>query len=245
MSKEKEIIKYSKVDLEKVDKSGVPALNMEQMNKLLARTPANCRYTRKGKGGKDWEYVKGVYVKKTLNIIFGWDWDFEIVNEKMLGDKSRKDEFIIVLGKLKCRSVDRKGVTRTIVKMQYGRKEVKYLAGGGYLDIGNDFKAAATDALKKCANELGVASDVYQKEDYKYVQIVDENGGGNGSGVFAFMGQPYNDRNQFVDAVRMYLKMQVDSIKDLEEVALVNPNFRKDAEIMELFEERKKEIEDE
>lgn len=35
------------------------------------------------------------------------------------------------------------------------------------LDFGNDLKAASTDALKKCASLLGIASDVYGKSEYK------------------------------------------------------------------------------
>jgi len=34
------------------------------------------------------------------------------------------------------------------------------------VDFGNDMKAAATDALKKCASELGIASDVYGTAEY-------------------------------------------------------------------------------
>ena len=38
------------------------------------------------------------------------------------------------------------------------------------LDYGNDLKAAATDALKKCASELGIASDIYGSEEFKEIK---------------------------------------------------------------------------
>ena len=35
-------------------------------------------------------------------------------------------------------------------------------------------KSASTDALKKCASEIGIASDIYNKEDFKEVQVETE-----------------------------------------------------------------------
>ena len=49
--------------------------------------------------------------------------------------------------------------------------EVKYKKNTKIpLDIGNDFKAAATDALKKCASELGIASDIYGKNEFREIE---------------------------------------------------------------------------
>ena len=39
------------------------------------------------------------------------------------------------------------------------------------LSIGNDLKSAATDALKKCAAEIGLAADIYNKEDFREVKV--------------------------------------------------------------------------
>jgi len=41
------------------------------------------------------------------------------------------------------------------------------------LDFGNDLKAAATDAKKKCASELGLFADVYSAEDFFQAEIVE------------------------------------------------------------------------
>jgi hypothetical protein len=37
------------------------------------------------------------------------------------------------------------------------------------LDYANDLKAAATDALKKCASEIGIANDIYGKNEFREI----------------------------------------------------------------------------
>ena len=106
--------------------------------------------------------------------MFGWDWDFEIIDEKILHGEA------VVKGRLTCRSAG-----KTIIKMQFGNKDIMYkrqstedLAKGLEkipLSIGNDLKAASTDALKKCAAEIGIANDIYNKEDFKEVKVAQQN----------------------------------------------------------------------
>lgn len=139
------------------------ALNGEQLNLILKNTPKQYVHQRPAKGGGTWDYVTGGYVKKCLNLMFGWDWSFEIVEEKILHGEA------IVKGKLTCNSGG-----RSIVKMQYGNKDIMCKKGTDIpLSIGNDLKAAATDCLKKCAAEIGIAADIYNKEDFRAVQVVE------------------------------------------------------------------------
>lgn len=139
------------------------SLNPKQLDTLLKRTPAKYIKTRPAKGGGTWEYVSGGYVKKCLNLMFGWDWDFEIVDEKIMIE-SRE---VVVKGRLTCRSNG-----HTIVKMQYGNKDIIFKKGSDIpLSIGNDMKSAATDALKKCASEIGIAADIYNKEEFKEIRV--------------------------------------------------------------------------
>ena len=42
------------------------------------------------------------------------------------------------------------------------------------LDLGNDLKAATTDALKKCASELGIASDIYAPNEFKAIHVMSD-----------------------------------------------------------------------
>lgn len=142
------------------------SLNEHQLKQILKRTPKQYIKQRPAKGGGTWEYVTGGYVKKCLNIMFGWDWDFEIIEQHVMHGEA------IVKGRLTCRSNG-----KTIIKMQFGNKDVIYrkLQQGETeripLSIGNDLKAAATDCLKKCAAEIGIAADIYNKEDFREVNV--------------------------------------------------------------------------
>ncbi len=145
-------------------------LNSKQLLHILQKTPKDHVYTREGRGGKKFTYVTGVYVKKVLNYVFGWMWDFQVV------DKGREDDQVWVQGRL---SIKNKKGEVMIVKEQFGRADVKYLKGTKkMLDYGNDLKAATTDALKKCASELGVSSDIYGREEFKEVGLEESNGNG-------------------------------------------------------------------
>ena len=139
------------------------SLSPQQLKHILKRTPKQYIKQRPAKGGGTWSYVTGGYVKKCLNLMFGWDWDFEIISERIEIDAKE----VIVKGRLTCRSNG-----RTIVKMQYGNKDIIFRKGTTTpLSIGNDMKAAATDALKKCASEIGIAADIYNAEDFKEVHV--------------------------------------------------------------------------
>lgn len=144
-------------------------LNSDQLNFILKKTPEKHVYRRVAKGGGQWNYVTGVYVKKVLNLVFGFNWSFEVVEHKI--DLQLKQAY--VLGKL---TVHSNG--QSIVKMQFGRVDIKFRKNPDPetkmrlpLDVGNDLKAATTDALKKCAAELGIASDVYAPNEFKEIRV--------------------------------------------------------------------------
>lgn len=137
--------------------------NADQLLRIMQKTPTKHIYKRPAKGGGEWDYVTGTYVKKVLNYVFGWNWDFEIKAHGTEGD------MIWVHGRLTVRTGD-----TAIVKEQFGRADCKRKKdGSGFLDYGNDLKAASTDALKKCAAELGIASDVYGKEEFREIRRED------------------------------------------------------------------------
>jgi len=181
----KEIRIYTQDELSKVDKN---ILNPKQLDFILKPTPKIHTYSRPAKGGGTWTYVTGVFVKKTLNFLFGWNWDFEVINFEM----NMEAKQCIVQGKLTCRTNG-----QTIIRNQFGRADIKFksepvLDANGKqimyeykgqmrkkmqpsvnpLDLGNDLKAATTDALKKCASELGLFSDIYAPNEYKEIKVV-------------------------------------------------------------------------
>ena len=136
-------------------------LTDKQLKQILKKTPVQYVHTRPAKGGGTWEYVTGGYVKKVLNLMFGWQWSFEIMSEQIQFGE------VIVKGKLTCVSNG-----ATIVKMQYGNKDIAFRKNStDPLSIGNDMKAAATDCLKKCAAEIGIAADIYNKLDFKEISV--------------------------------------------------------------------------
>ena len=164
------------MDLALIDKTELSlvkdnSLNEHQLAQILKRTPNQYIKKRPAKGGGTWDYVTGGYVRKVLNLMFGWDWDFEILDHTIIGGEA------VVKGRLTCRTNGKQ-----IVKTQFGNKDIVYKKQTQEeitkgldkipLSIGNDLKAAATDALKKCAAEIGIAADIYNKEDFNEV-IVD------------------------------------------------------------------------
>lgn len=167
MSNQKDLALVNAEDLSLVEGN---SLNAKQLQHILKQTPPQFVKKRPAKGGGQWNYVTGGYIKKCLNLMFGWNWDFEIMSEQILHGE------VVVKGRLTCRTAG-----QTIVKMQYGNKDIVYRkqtpeeAQKGLektpLSIGNDLKAAATDALKKCAAEIGIAADIYNAEDFREVQI--------------------------------------------------------------------------
>ena len=140
----------------------------KQVLKMLQKTPQEHIHSRPGKGGGSFDYVTGVYVKKVLNYVFGWLWDFKVLQH------GKEGHFIWVLGELTVKN----NSGTTITKTQFGRAEIKYKKDTkkipeNMLDFGNDLKAATTDALKKCASEFGIASDVYGKNEFRSVGVKD------------------------------------------------------------------------
>ena len=162
MSNEIAIIKRSDLTLSKSQ-----VLSDDQLNFILRPTPKKFVRERPAKGGGKWEYVSVGYIQKVLNLMFGWDWDFEITEQIVNLDAKE----VICKGRLTVR-IEQNGNTKTITKTQFGNKDIVFRKDGNIpLSIGNDLKAAASDALKKCASMLGIAQDVYNKQEFKEVVI--------------------------------------------------------------------------
>ena len=146
-------------------------LTTAQIQKFFSETPKDKIKSRPAKGGGQWDYVSGSYVTQVLNSLFAFNWSFEVTTSMQEALATAKTGTIVVQGRLKVKIGD-----EWITKEQYGRKEVAFKKGTNEpLDFGNDMKAAATDAKKKCASELGLFADVYSQEDFFEAEVV-ENG---------------------------------------------------------------------
>lgn len=101
--------------------------------------------TRPGHNGKQVAYVDVAAVIARLNE--GCDsWSFEVTSHKI------EHEEVIVLGKL---------LADGVVKMAFGGSSITLDKDGRVISLADDLKAAASDALKKCASLLGVAAEIY------------------------------------------------------------------------------------
>ena len=107
------------------------------------------------KNRNGFDYVDEGYMRFKLNQHYPiWSW--EIIKYETLGDKA-----IVVHGRLK---VMDEGVPRSFDSVAAHRIAVSR-NGSGYVDLGNDLKAANSDAFKVAVNRLcNVADDVYRKQ---------------------------------------------------------------------------------
>ena len=105
----------------------------------------------KDKGGFD--YVDEAYMRHQLNTHYPiWKW--EIIKYEFVGDKA-----IIVHGRL---TIVDHGVERNFDSVAAHRIASN---SKGYVDIGNDLKAANSDCFKVAVNRLcNIADDVYRKQ---------------------------------------------------------------------------------
>ena len=136
-------------------------MNRELLEKPFERAQIR---QRKGRNGV-LDYVEGHSVVQRLNDALEGRWSFEVVQHDV-----REDE-VVVLGRLTADGV---------VKMSFGASQVTREKGTGQLvSLGDDLKAAATDALKKCATFLGVALHLYADKPGLHV-VPSSNGHGAG-----------------------------------------------------------------
>ena len=116
---------------------------------LEAPFPPDLIKSRPGAFGNSLSYLEGHTVIGRLNEAFDGNWSFEIVTHQVL------DEEVLVLAKFRCESAG-------VVKMAFGSSKItRDQRSGNPIALGDDLKAAATDALKKAATLLGVGLSLY------------------------------------------------------------------------------------
>lgn len=134
----------------------------EQLLRILQRTPPAHIYRRPAKGGGEWDYVTGVYVKKVLNMVFGWMWSSEV---RRIEEKHGQVVATIRL------TIHKKDGSPLLWKEDIGKKDIAMKRDSSApLDYGNDEKAAITDGLKRCAAQFGIAGDIYGKDEFKEIK---------------------------------------------------------------------------
>ena len=104
---------------------------------------------REGNFGKMLDYIEGQAVIERLNMAFESEWSFSILEHRILEET---DE-VLVVGQLRAGDV---------VKTQFGSSRItRARESGEPVSLADDYKAAATDCIKKCASLLGVGLHLY------------------------------------------------------------------------------------
>ena len=112
---------------------------------------------REGHFGKMLGYIEGHAVIQRLNDAFESNWSFSVTEHDILEATGE----VLILGQLSAGN---------IVKSQFGSSRItRNRQTNEMVSLASDLKAAATDALKKCATLLGVGLHLYNR------------GNGNGS----------------------------------------------------------------
>ena len=132
------------------------------MNRELLERPflASEIKQREGGNGKTLDYVEGHVIVARLIDAFDGNWDFIV---KSFEVSEARDE-VLVVGKL---------TAEGITKMQFGSSSItRSRKDNQPVSVADDLKAAATDALKKCATLFGVALSLYGGKNEARVQPV-------------------------------------------------------------------------
>jgi len=152
MEKNKNIVPVTKQTPERF------GLKEQVYESLKEPTPTKFIKKRPGRAGLTFDYVEVGYITDFLNRKFNCMWSFDIL------DKQVGHEKVWVLGKLTVYIPTSFGI-QEIFKTQFGGADIKKDKFAKLpIDIGDDLKAAASDALKKCASMFGIASDIYWRE---------------------------------------------------------------------------------
>jgi hypothetical protein len=122
---------------------------------------------RKGNFGDMIDYVETHAVITRLNEAFDGQWSFEIVSQETTNTE------VIVSGKLTAEGIS---------KMQFGSNKISLSKQGEIISVGDDWKAAASDCLKKCASLWGVGLHLYGGAE-KATQPQDNAGKDAGKGM--------------------------------------------------------------
>jgi hypothetical protein len=103
--------------------------------------------TRKGNFGKELAYAEVHNYIARMNDAFAGDWSFDILEHQIM------DAEVIVLGRISAGGVEKTafGCSAITTSRDTGEK----------VSLGDDLKAAASDALKKCSSLLGLGLHLY------------------------------------------------------------------------------------
>lgn len=176
-------------------------------NLITGKTPKDVVFQKPAGKGTSVDYVPGWWFVQQLNALFGYRWDFEIL------DKAIGDGACWVLGKLTI--LDNRG--NRITKTSFGGSRLKSISNPA-IDIGDDLKSAATDALKKAATLLGIAADIYgRRETQEETKSKAQN-----SALFSIADKKGMNREQLEKFCQEEMYKSVEELTEVEVLQLIN-----------------------
>ena len=125
-------------------------MNTETKKKLEKAFPAKVIKTRRGPGGKQLSYVGVIEYIGRLNECFGDGWSFEITARVQF------DQQVVVEGRI---------VADGVIKAGLGGAELRRGRDGEVISLGDAFKTASSDCLKRCCRLWGIGLALYEDEE--------------------------------------------------------------------------------
>ena len=127
-------------------------------------TPRKYVLRRAGTGGKSFDYIPGWYARKCANYAFGFNHSFEIKSKEIVGLSAIVEGRFIIH--------DLKTGREVLHKDDIGGHEIRFKKNLAQtpinaVNLANDYKAAATDCMKRCMAQIGFWKDVYGMNEAK------------------------------------------------------------------------------
>lgn len=204
--------------------------DQDEAVKVITRKIDKSLIEERKQGGATLSYIGGSTVIDLLNEAFNYQWSFEIVREEVVeslpklrtqyNKNTKKSEPVLdqqgnkvydpqppvakVLGRLTVPGLG--------IKEQYGSKVII----GGATEQESSFKAASTDAMKKCATLFGIGNELYRKAEQS-------TGQGNQTNSYKPQTKPSSYQTKKQDFVKK--EQPVAEVNKAEKVeAVSNPN---------------------
>ena len=158
-------------------------------NFIEGRTPKSEIKYREGRGGGQVPYVTGAYMTRQAGLLTAFKWSHRIISKRTVPNfwkavealqESAREEWskadVIAMFKRLMTEIPKEVIVEVEVTLHSndgtpfthtatGSKEVVYSRKGNQpVSIGDDEKAAETDAIKKALAYWGIANDVYGSE---------------------------------------------------------------------------------
>lgn len=118
------------------------------------------------KGGTSLTYIPVSEVISRLNKVLGYDgWSYQIIKCER---DSLDPDFIVAHVRLEVYGFG------MITKDGFGGQKIKRTKSGDIVDLGDEFKGAVSDALKKAAQALGVGLYLARSEEAMEMELIQE-----------------------------------------------------------------------